>query len=290
VEAERVCNDVTAGDVGSAAEARYRVGELRRLRGDLAGAEEAFLQSHRLGRDPQPGLALQRLATGQIDAAMVSIQAALAAERWDRISRARLCAAAVEIALAAGALHEARLACEELDETASQFSSGGLEAIALQAKGALLLAQEHTTDALRNLRAAFVCWQELGDPYEASRCRVLLAQAYRGLSDEDAAMRELEAAASEFDRLGAAPDLAFVSRLQGKSHDPDGLSPREIEVAALVASGSTNREIAVSLSISDKTVARHLSNIFRKLRLSSRTALASYAIEKGLEAEQIGSN
>jgi DNA-binding NarL/FixJ family response regulator len=288
-EAERVC-DATSGDAGSAAEAHYRVGEIRRLRGDLGGAEEAFLQSHRLGRDPQPGLALQRLAMGQIDAAMASIQAALSGEGRNRISHGRLSAASVEIALAAGAFHEARLACDELDETARRFGSGGLEALALQAKGALLLAQEQAADALRNLRAAFVCWQELGDSYEAARCRVLLAKAYRGLSDEDAAMRELEAAVAEFERLGAFPDLKYVWQLQGESRHPDGLTAREIEVATLVASGITNREIADSLSISDKTVARHLSNIFGKLRLSSRTALASYAIEKGLSSQQNGSN
>jgi DNA-binding NarL/FixJ family response regulator len=138
--------------------------------------------------------------------------------------------------------------------------------------------------------AAFVCWQELGDSYEAARCRFLLAKAYRGLSDEDAAMRELEAAVAEFERLGAFPDLKYVWQLQGESRHPDGLTAREIEVATLVASGITNREIADSLSISDKTVARHLSNIFGKLRLSSRTALASYAIEKGLSSQQNGSN
>ena len=287
-EATQVCQDLAEVQISGAAEGHYQVGELRRLRGDLAGAEAAYREAHRLGRDPQPGLALLRLAQGRTPAASASVRVALAGAVHDRLARARLCAAQVEIALAAGQPEVAAGACEELERTASTYGSSGLEAAALQARGAVLLAGGRAEAALPTLRAACRRWQELDAPYEAARGRVALAGAYRALGDGDAAALELDAAEAVFERLGAAPDAAGVRALRGRPALPGGLTEREAEVLALVAAGRSNREIAEALVLSSKTVARHLSNIFAKLGVGSRTQAAAYAFEHGLATPSRG--
>jgi DNA-binding CsgD family transcriptional regulator len=281
-EAALVCQDLAELHVAGAAEGHYQVGEIRRLRGDLGGAEAAYRDAHRLGRDPQPGLALLRLAQGRAEAAAASVRAALTAVGHDRLARARLCAAQVEIALAAGATETARQAAEELEQTASTYGSSGLEATALQARGAILLAEPRLEAALPTLRAACRRWQELDAPYDAARVRLLLAAAYQALGDTDAALLELDAAEAVFERLGAVLDAAVIPALRGRPVLPDGLTRREAEVLALVAAGRTNREIAATLVLSQKTVARHLSNIFVKIGVASRTQAAAYAYEHGL--------
>jgi DNA-binding NarL/FixJ family response regulator len=285
-EASSACRDLAGVHVGTVAEGHYELGEIRRLRGDLAGAEEAFRRAHQLGRDPQPGLALVRLAQGRVEVAVASIRAALAAETPDRLARARLCVAAVEIALAAGDPKGAGNAADELEAVAAAYGSSGLEAASRQARGAVLLADGQPADALRVLRSACRRWQELEAPYDAARARLLLAQAYRALGDEDATALELDAAQRVFDQLGATLDGRRVARLRGQSVLPGGLTRREAEVLGLVAVGKSNREIATELFLSDKTVARHLANIFAKLDLSSRTAAAAYAFEHGLAAQR----
>jgi DNA-binding CsgD family transcriptional regulator len=281
-EADRVCRELAHFDVGTVAEAHYQMGEVHRLRGSLAAAEEAYRRAHALGRDPQPGLALLRLAQGRAEAAAASIQAALAGETRNRLARALLCAAQVEIALAAGTLDRARQAGDELAEIAAVYGSSGFEAVALSARGAIQLTEGQTAAALQTLRTACLCWQRLNAPYETARIRVLLARAYAALADPDASSLELDAAAAVFDRLGALPDARAVADLRGRPSLPGGLTEREAEVLAEVAAGKSNREIAGALFISEKTVARHLSNIFTKLGLTSRTAAAAYAIEHGL--------
>jgi DNA-binding NarL/FixJ family response regulator len=287
-EAAQVCQDLAEIQISGAAEGHYQVGELRRLRGDLAGAEAAYREAHRLGRDPQPGLALLWLAQGRAPAAAASVRAALAAVVYDRLARAWLCAAQVEIALAAGQPEVAARACEELERTASTYGSSGLESAALQARGAVLLAGGRAEAALPTLRAACRRWQELDAPYDAARVRVALAGAYRALDDGDAAALELDAAEAVFERLGAAPDAARVHALRGRPALPGGLTDREAEVLALVAAGRSNREIAEALVLSSKTVARHLSNIFAKLGVASRTQAAAYAFEHGLATPSSG--
>jgi DNA-binding CsgD family transcriptional regulator len=286
-EAVRVCEDLAGIHVASVAEGHYQLAELRRLRGDWAGAERAYRHAHERGRDPQPGLALLRLAQGRIDPAAASIRAGLAGTS-DRLARARLCAAQVEIACAAGDLETARKASGELDETASDYGSSGLDVMARHARGAVLLAGGHAAKALEMLRGACERWQGLHAPYECARVRLLLARAYDLLGDSDAAVRELDAAEVVFAHLGAAPDATTVVALRGKSLLPDGLTPREAEVLALVAAGKTNREVATALSISGKTVARHLSNIFTKIDVSSRTEAAAYAFAHDLTSPARG--
>jgi DNA-binding CsgD family transcriptional regulator len=287
-EAALVCRDLADLHVAGAAEGHYQLGELRRLRGDLDGAEAAYLQAHALGRDPQPGLALLRLAQGRAATAAASLRAALTAVTSDRLARAWLCAAQVEVALAAGDSGTAGRASEELGRTASTYGSSGLEAAALQAGGAVLLAGGRPEAALPTLRAACRRWQELDAPYDAARIRLLLSRAYQALGDADAAGRELDAAGAVFERLGAAPDLEQVGALRGRPSLPGGLTGREAEVLALVAAGRTNREIAERLVLSPKTVARHLSNIFVKLEVTSRTQAAAYAFEHGLATPERG--
>lgn len=287
-EARRVCEDLADIHVLGAAEAHYQVGELQRLRGDLPGAEVSYRQAHERGHDPQPGLALLRLAQGRLDAASASIQTALVAETQNRLARAPLCAAQVEIALAAGSIDVARRACEEVEATASVFSSSGLQATALHSRGAVALGDGLAEQALPILRDACRRWRELGAEYNASKVCVLLARAYAELGDADASQRELDAAVSVFNRLGAVPDAQQVVALGvGKWH-PDGLTAREAEVLALVATGMSNRAVARSLSLSEKTVARHLSNIFTKLNVASRTEAAGYAFAHGLAAPTRG--
>lgn len=273
-DAARAASDPREMSVDNAAEAHYAVGEARRLRGDLTGAEQAYLVAHEFGRDPQPGMALLRLAQGRPEVALRSIQAALTAEDRGLLRRVRLCSAAVEIAVAASAVDIARKAADELDEAARAYDSSGLRAMAWHAQGAVLLGEGHPEEALPVLRRACAQWRGLSASYDCARVRLLLAQAYDALGDRDAGARERAAATAVFTRLGAS----------ATPPNPDGLTSRELDVLALVAAGKSNRDVAAALVLSDKTVARHLANIYLKLNLSSRTAAAAYAFDHGLVA------
>jgi ATP/maltotriose-dependent transcriptional regulator MalT len=282
-EAADVCRELADFDLATVAEGQYQVGEVRRLRGDLRGAEEAYRQSHALGRDPQPGLALLRLAQDRIDEAHTAIQTALDAASKDEPRRAWLWGAAVEISLAARRLDLARVACDQLSAAAATFETSALSAAAEQARGAVLLREGRAREALPVLRSACLRWQRLGAPYETARVRTLLATAYEALGDMSATALELEAAEQVFRSLGAAVDLRALAQRRGPKPEVDGgLTQRELEVLALVSSGQTNRGIAESLTISEKTVARHLTNIYGKLGVSSRTEAVRFALERGL--------
>ena len=287
-EALRVCEDLAGIHVLGAAEGHYQVGEIHRLRGDFSGAEASYQKAHEFGRDPQPGLALLRMSQGQPNAASASIQAALVAQTDNRLARAPLCAAQVEVALAAGSMDAAQRACEELEATAAVFASSGLQATALHSRGSVALADGHPEQALPILRDACRRWRELGAEYNASKVCVLLGRAYAELEDADASERELDAAATAFERLGAVEDAREVDALRAAKLHPGGLTAREAEVLALVATGMSNREVASSLTISEKTVARHLSNIFTKLNVTSRTEAAGYAFAHRLAAPTRG--
>ena len=281
LEASRACSDMLGVHIGTAAGGLYELGEIRRLRGDLTGAEAAFKQAHELGRDPQPGLALLRLAQGRADLAVASIRAALGSTA-DNLARARLCIAQVEIALSAGDVDTARTATAELEHTAETYSSPGLQAASEQARGSVLLTQGQAADALLHLREACRRWQEIEAPYEAAKTRLLLADAYRALGDDDAAVLELDAADVVFQRLGAEGDAHDVAVRRAGTTLPAGLTPRELEVLRLLAAGRSNREIAAGLFLSERTVHRHVSNIFSKLDVSSRVAATVFAYERGL--------
>jgi DNA-binding NarL/FixJ family response regulator len=284
-EAQRCAERSARGlDTDATANALYQQAEIRRLRGELGAAEEAYRQASQLGREPQPGLALLRLAQGQTEAAASAIRRALAGPT-DPLQRTRFLPAYVEIMLAAGALDEARSGCAELEQIAAGYQTDVLAAIAAHARGALALAQGDAQAALEPLRRAFVVWQQLGAPYIAARMRVLLGRAYAALGDRDGAELELAAAREVFERLGAALDLAGLDVQQPErpvATATHGLSARELQVLRLVAAGKTNKAIAAELFLSEKTVDRHVSNIFGKLDVSSRAAATAFAYEHGL--------
>jgi DNA-binding NarL/FixJ family response regulator len=220
------------------------------------------------------------LAQGRIDLALASIRRALD-EAEDPIARSRLLPACVEVLLEAEDQVAARAAADELAGVAAQLDAPYLNALAAEASGAVLLAEGDPRAALAKLRSAHRSWRELGAPHQAALVRVSIAVACRELGDGDGAELEFEAARSMLEELGAAPDLERLARLTG-SPRPEGLSPRESEVLTLVAAGKTNRAIATELFISEKTVARHVSNIFTKLGLSSRAEATAYAYKHGL--------
>jgi DNA-binding CsgD family transcriptional regulator len=264
-------------------QALYRQGEVHRLRGELDAAEEAYREASRCGWEPQPGLALLRLAQGQSEAASAAIRRALS-ECDDRMKRASLLPAYVEIMVSAGKVEEARSACRELEGISDAQASDVLGALSAQARGAVSLAEGDPAAALGGLRQAFQVWQELEAPYEAARVRVLIGLACRTLGDEDTADMELEAARGVFETLGAAPELARVESLVRSPAPPDthGLTARELQVLRLVAGGATNKAIAAELVLSERTVDRHVSNIFMKLRVNTRAAATAFAYEHGL--------
>jgi DNA-binding CsgD family transcriptional regulator len=274
-EALAACQEMERIDIYAVADGHYEVGQIRRFRGDLTGAEEAYDRAHELGRDPQPGLALLRLAQGKPAAAAASVMAALQVAAPAPLERARLLSAQVPIALAAGDLETAIAAATELDATAATFGSIGLQAEAHRCRGAVELATGNTVAAIASLRQACVLWQELDVPYEMARTRLLVADAYDALDDGDAATRERASAKACFERLGAVGDLQALE--PGPVALPGGLTRREAEVLALVATGRTNRAVAEELVLSEKTVARHVSNIFTKLGVSSRAAATAFA-------------
>ncbi len=260
-------------------EALYRQAEVHRLRGDAAAAEVAYRDASARGREPQPGLALLRLAQGDAETAAGAVRRALG-ETAEPLERAKLLPARAEIALARGAVADAREACDELAAIAARYASPVLGAISGQVLGAVALAEGDPDGALPPLRGALRIWQRVDAPYEVARTRLLIGLACRALGDEDTARLELDAARDAFEGLGAAPDLARLA--PARRGDGGALTPRELEVLRLVAAGRSNRQIAAELVVSEHTVARHVQNILGKLRVSSRTAAAAFAFERGL--------
>jgi DNA-binding CsgD family transcriptional regulator len=266
-----------------AGSALYRQGEIQRLQGELAAAEEAYRAASRLGYEPQPGLALLRLAQGDRAAAAAAI-GRVADETEEPLKRAGLLPACVEIMVAVGRLEDARRASNELGAISETHGSDLLRALAAQAGGAVALAEGDARAALGSLRRALSTWQDIDAPYEVARTRVLLGVACRRLGDDDATALEWEAARTVFEELGAGPDLARVDSLvtSAPAKGSHGLSRRELEVLRHVAGGKTNKEIATELVLSERTVERHVSNIFAKLGVSTRAAATAFAYEHQL--------
>jgi DNA-binding CsgD family transcriptional regulator len=263
--------------------AAYRQGEIHRLQGDFAAAEAAYREASRCGYEPQPGLALLRLAQGNGNAAAAAIRRVVD-ETSKPLKRAKFLPAYVEIMLAIGDSEEARTAYRELEGIAGRQGSDALDAMSAHAEGAVDVAEGDARAALLALRRAWQTWQELEAPYEAARVRVLLGLACRALGDDDTAALELEAARGVFERLGAAPDMAYLDSLASGavSDGAHGLTARELQVLRLVAAGETNKAIATVLILSDRTVERHVRNIFTKLGVSSRAAATAYAYKHQL--------
>lgn len=263
--------------------AMYEIAELHRHRGELAEAEEAYRLASECGRSPHPGLALLRLGQGRRADARAAIARVMAEPAPGRM-RADVLAAGVEILLASAEVADARRAADELNALAGAIETPYLRAVALGAEGAVRLGENEARSALTSLRQALAIWRDLQAPYAAARVTALIGQACRALADRDGARMECAAAAEAFRGLGAVTDLARIdATAAGDALDTsDGLTPREIEVLRLVARGQTNRTIARELDISDKTVARHIANIFTKLDLSTRAAATAYAFTRRL--------
>jgi DNA-binding NarL/FixJ family response regulator len=274
---ERLAGPPSWDALGSA---HYQLAEIQRLRGELAQAEESYRRASLAGRDAEPGMSLLRVAQGRVDRAHRAIRRVLD-EAKDPITRARLLPACVEIMLETGDLAGARASADELDAIASQHGAPYLSALSAHASGAVLLEEGDPRAALMKLRAAHRSWRELDAPHQAARARMLLGLACRELGDAGSAELEFEAARGTLEQLGAEPDLERLDRLMGTPRLGE-LSPRESEVLTLVATGKTNRAIATELFISEKTVARHVSNILTKLDLSSRSEATAYAFKHGL--------
>jgi DNA-binding CsgD family transcriptional regulator/tetratricopeptide (TPR) repeat protein len=278
-QATQACEKPTAdADPPAAAAALYRQGEVLRLRGELTAAEAAYGRAGQLGFDPQPGLALLRLAEGDAYSAVASINRALAESR-DRLQRATMLPAAVEILLGSADLPGAAKAATELVEIAADHGSPALEAMAKQASGAVLLAKGDALAALPSLRQACRAWRYFTLTYEEGRARMLIARCCRMLGDADAAALEVSAARRIFTRLGARPDLAQTGSTFAKvpAASTHGLTSRELEVLRLVATGLTNRMIADELVVAVRTVDTHVSSILTKLGVSTRSAATSFA-------------
>jgi DNA-binding CsgD family transcriptional regulator len=256
-------------------------GDVLRLRGDLDGADAAYKQAADLGVDPQPGLAQLWLAAGRGTAALAAVERLLA-EPGGPVQRCHLLPAAVEVLLAAGHPDRARPLAAELSALAASIGSVVLAAAAAQAMGAVELASGDAAGALPYLRKAHQLWAQASSPYDAAVARLHTGRCLLALGDESSAERELSAARTAFRQLGAVPMADLASSLLAPASLPGGLTAREVEVLRLVASGRSNPQIAAELVLSEKTVARHLSNIFGKLDVGSRTAAAAYAFERGL--------
>jgi DNA-binding CsgD family transcriptional regulator len=264
-------NNVAAG------EACYRQGEIHRVRGDFEAAESAYREGSRHGREPQPGLALLRLAQGNTDAAEAAIRRVLD-ETTATGARASVLPAYVQIMLAARDREAASDGCRELEAIAESQEVPAIEAMAAEARGRVALVGKDHRGALASLRRAAQAWQELDMPYEAARVRSLVALACRELGDEDTATLELEGARAVYEELEAAPDLAELA-LTAPAGNPYGLTDRELEVLRHLSAGATNKAIAAELVLSVRTVDRHVSNIFTKLGVSSRAAATAHAHE-----------
>jgi DNA-binding NarL/FixJ family response regulator len=254
------------------------MGEIRLRRGDLAGAEISFLRAHELGRDPQPGLALLRLAQGKTAAAAAALRVALAGGAGG-LDRARLLTAKVEVALEAGDLEAAEGAADELSAIATEANSTVIDAMTALATGAVRMAHGDVDSAVYSALRALALYQDLKLPYETAHGHTLLGEASRAAGDEERARLEFLAAHSAFEKLDAERDARRVTALLGNARAAGGLSPREAEVLRLVAKGKTNKQIAAELSLSEHTISRHLQNIFCKLGVNSRAAAAAFASE-----------
>lgn len=288
-EARRCLERFTSGALNQLARgnAFYCQGEAHRLRGEFEHAEEAYRQASLYGCEPQPGLALVRLAQGREESAAAAVRRVVG-ETTVPSRRAGILPAYVEIMLATGNVGLARAACRELEQIASYLECEALDAMAAHSRGAIAFAEGRASPALIEFRRALAIWRELDAPYEVARVRTAIGLACRALEDHDTAAMELAAARNVFRELGAVPDEARVAALAAsrpgrtQTAGTPGLTVRELQVLRLVAAGKSNREIADELFISEHTVARHVQNIFAKLAVSSRAAATAFAFSHEL--------
>jgi len=283
-EARAACARLAEGaSAYQAGPAEYQRGEVFRLAGDYAQADRCYRAASTLGFDPQPGLALMRLAEGRMQSAGSAIRRALAASR-EPTARMRLLPAAAEIALAGCDLEAARALSDELDQLARTYASDVAEALSAEVRARLALGRNDPATALSECAAASRLWHRLPAPYRLCRLRLLSGRACVTLGDRETGIADIEAARDGFSKLGAKPDLKEASAVLGVvSSGPDGpLTKRQLQVLRLIAEGLTNREIAARLDLSERTVDRHVSDILTRIDAPTRAAATAYAASNGL--------
>jgi class 3 adenylate cyclase len=219
-QAVEACEELHDFDRSITASGHYEIGEIRRRRGDFAGADEAYRTTNELGGDAQPGLALLRLAQGKVDAAVAGVAQSLR-EIQDPLSRLRRLPAQVEIALAAGDFVTARAALQELESIVDSYKIGDRRADAFEAtvnvaQGRIQLAEKDWQGAVASLQRGRDGWQGVGAPYETAQARLLLGIAYQRGGDEHTGSVELESALATFERLGAKLDEERAKELLGR--------------------------------------------------------------------------
>ena len=283
-EIAEVCDDLDGYTGWVCGHAYYQLGEVRRLRGEWDAAEDSYRRAAEHGCPTQPGLALLRLAEGDVDAASAGVRRALT-EVTARPDRLDLLKAAVAIYLDEGQIEAAEEAVTEFEGITGELTMPVIEAERSAVRGALTLAEGDPGGALPLLRRAVGIWQEQDAPHEVAKLNVLIGQACSALADHDGARLHFSAARETFERLGARPDLARLDRVVAATEagtEAHGLTRREVEVLRLVARGKANRAIADELHLSERTVHRHVSNILTKLDVESRTAAVAYGIRHGI--------
>lgn len=276
-EIAQVCHHLETMNVTAVGLALYELGEVRRMRGDLPAAAAAYAQAHEHGIEPQPGLALVWVAEGDPASALDALKAC-EARTTDPLAKTRLWEAMVQAAVAAGDLATAQSAAGALEESARTYASPGLLAVAAESHGRVCLASGDVPAAMEALRSACRRWHDLTAPYRVAQTRLALAEALQRDGDERGASLERDAAAAVLAKLGVTAPVPTGR----PAALPDGMTRREAEVLALVAQGLTNREVAGELVVSERTVARHLANLYRKIGVTTRTAAATYAHRHGL--------
>ena len=278
---ERELGDRSADLVGAhgwlAGEGYYTLGEVRRLRGDADGARAAYDLARAQNHAALPGAALLLRSEDRPGEALAALRVGLADAT--RLGRAQLALPAVELALAQGEVSYAETLTAELEATAAWFGTPGLGARAAQARAAVHLHAGRPREAVALLEQAAQVYREQRHRHATATIHEALAAAHRAAGDHDRADAAAATALAVYDRLGALPDAA---RMGAGRRRPCGLTEREAEVLGAVAAGATNREVATSLVISEKTVGRHLANIFTKVGVSTRTAAAAWARENGV--------
>jgi DNA-binding NarL/FixJ family response regulator len=255
----------------------YTLGEVRRLRGDAAGARSSYAAARGLNHSALPGAALLLAAEGRPADALAALRVGLADAT--RLGRAGMLLPAVELALAQHETSHAETLTAELEETAAWFGTPGLRARAAQARAAVLLSAGRHAEAVPLLEEAAAVYRDQRHRHAVATVHEALAAAHRSAGDTARADAATATALAVYTRLGAKPDAA---RLRAAGARPCGLTEREVEVLAAVAAGATNREVATTLDNSEKTVGRHLANIFSKVGVTTRTAAAAWARQHGL--------
>lgn len=266
IGATRALEDVNSWAAG---QGYYQLGEVRRLRGDAAGALAAFAQARELGAETQPGEALLRSSQGDHETAWTDLCIALAGA--DRLGRMRLLRGAVDVALARNSPEDAERHCRDLEAGAEAFATPGFRGWAAHARGAVLVQRGDHTEALDAFEAALREYRAQQARYETAQVYELMALAHRGLGQDDRAAADAATAVKIYRQIGVEPGQQLKPVAAG------GLTRREVEILQRISGGATNREVAEQIFISEKTVGRHLANIYAKLGVSSRTAAVAWA-------------